>query len=97
MQPKSIIYPWQLYKIQFYKIQCIVFLYSFRYEVLPTEPLHDVKEHIANVVSEITHQLTDDEKVAFRQTLELVSGTKDQLRGSDYREMAIVLAKQLRG
>jgi len=56
-----------------------------------------VKEHIANVVSEITHQLTDDEKVAFRQTLELVSGTKDQLHGSDYREMAIVLAKQLRG
>ena len=67
------------------------------YEVLPTEPLHDVKEHIANVVSEITHHLADDEKVAFRQTLEIVSGTKDQLRGSDYREMAIVLAKQLRG
>ena len=54
------------------------------YEVLPTEPLHDVKEHIANVVSEITHHLTDVEKVAFQQTLELVSGTKDQLRGSDY-------------
>ena len=53
------------------------------YEVLPTEPLHDVKEHIANVVSEITHHLTDDEKVAFRHTLDLVSGTKDQLRGSD--------------
>ena len=45
------------------------------YEVLPTEPLHDVKEHVANVVSEITHCLTD-EKVAFRQTLELVSVQK---------------------
>ena len=67
------------------------------YEVLPTEPLHDVEEHIASMVSEITHLLTDDEKVAFRHTLELVSGTKDQLHGSDYREMAIVLAKQLRG
>ena len=53
------------------------------HEVLPTEPLHDVKEHIANVVSEITHHLTDDEKVAFRHTLELVSGTKDRLRGSE--------------
>ncbi|KAL9977629.1 hypothetical protein ACROYT_G015057 [Oculina patagonica] len=59
------------------------------YEVLPTEPLHDVKEHTANVISEITHHLTNDEKVAFRQTLELVNGTKDQLRGSDYREMTI--------
>lgn len=56
-----------------------------------------MKEHIANVVSEITHHPTNDEKVAFRQTLELVSGSKDQLPGSDYQEMAIVLAKQLRG
>ena len=63
------------------------------YEVLPTEPLHDVKEHIANVVSEITHHLTDDEKVAFRHTLELVSGTKDQLRGSDYREIVSEVRK----
>lgn len=67
------------------------------YEVLPTEPLHDVKEHISNVVSEITAHLSDAEKCLCEQMLELVSGTKEQLRGSDYREMAIVLAKQLRG
>lgn len=67
------------------------------YEVLPTEPPHDVKEHISKVVSEITAHLSDAEKCLFEQMLELVSGTKEQLRGSDYREMAIVLAKQLRG
>ena len=67
------------------------------YEVLPTEPLHDVKEHISNVVSEITAHLSDAEKYLCEQMLELVSGTKEQLRGSDYREMAIVLAKQLQG
>ena len=32
-----------------------------------------------------------------QDTLSLVSGTRDQLRGSDYREILIVLAKQLRG
>ena len=32
------------------------------YEVLPTEPLHDMKEHISNVVTEIVAHLTDDEK-----------------------------------
>lgn len=65
--------------------------------MLPTEPLHDVKEHIANIVTEIVPHLSDDEKKLFVETLSLVSGTKDQLRGSDYRETCIVLAKQLRG
>ncbi|KAL9977624.1 hypothetical protein ACROYT_G015050 [Oculina patagonica] len=67
------------------------------YEVLPTEPLHDVKEHISNVVSEIIPHPNDNEKALFEKTLELVAGTKDQLRASDYQEMAIVLAKQLLG
>ena len=67
------------------------------YEVLPTEPLHDVKEHISNTISEISAHLSDDAKKLCEETLSLVSGTKDQLRGSDYREICIVLAKQLRG
>ena len=67
------------------------------YEVLPTEPLHDVKEHISNTISEISAHLSDDAKKLREETLSLVSGTKDQLRGSDYREICIVLAKQFRG
>ena len=70
------------------------------YEVLPTETLHDMMEHISNVFTEIVAHLTDDEKkkkTIWQRTIELVSGTKEQLRGSDYREMAIVLAKQVRG
>ena len=67
------------------------------YEVLPTEPLHDVKEHISNTISEISAHLSADAKMLCDETLSLVSGTKDQLRGSDYREICIVLAKRLRG
>ena len=67
------------------------------YEVLTSEPHHDVKEHISNTISEISAHLSDDAKKVCEGTLSLVSGTKDQLRGSDYREIYIVLAKQLRG
>ena len=67
------------------------------YEVLPTEPLHDIKEHISNVVTEIVAHLPDEEKALCVKAVELGAGTKDQLRGSDYREMSIVLAKQLKG
>ena len=32
------------------------------YEVLPTEPLHDVKENISNIIIEISAHLSDDAK-----------------------------------
>ena len=67
------------------------------YKVLPTEPLHDVKEHISNIITEIVAHLTSEEKKLCQDTLSLDSGTRDQLRGSDYREILIVLPKQLRG
>ena len=65
--------------------------------MLPTEPLHDVKEHISNIITEIVAHLTSEEKKLCHDTLSLDSGTRYQLRGSDYREIQIVLAKQLRG
>ena len=72
------------------------FFFSGVYEVLPTEPLHDMKEHICNVVSEIKDQLSQEEKQLCVKTIELVAQTEEPLCGSD-REMAIVLSKQLRG
>ena len=53
------------------------------YEVLPTEPLHYIKEHISNVVTEIVAHLSDEEKALCEKAVELVAWTKDQLRGSD--------------
>ena len=63
------------------------------YEVLPTEPLHEMKEHICNVVSEIKDQLSQEEKQLCVKTIELVTQTKEPLCGSD-REMAIVLSRK---
>ena len=66
------------------------------YVVLPTEPLHDMKEHICNVVSEIKDQLFRGEKQLCEEIIEFVVQTKEHFCGSD-REMAIVLSKQLTG
>ena len=55
------------------------------YEVLPTEPLHDVKEHISNIITEIVAHLTSEEKKLCQDTLSLDSGTREQ--GSTTREL----------
>ena len=62
------------------------------YEVLTTEPLRDAKEHILNIINEIPVHLSNDQKKLCEETVQLVMGTKEQLRGSDYREICIVLA-----
>ena len=67
------------------------------HEVMPTEPLHDIKEHVYNVVTKIVALLPDEEKALCIKVVELiVAGTKDQLLGSYYQEMSIVLARQLK-
>lgn len=80
----------------FYLLFLLLFFLGM-YEVLPTEPLHYIKEHISNVVTEIVAHLSDEEKALCEKAVELVGWTKDQLRGSHYQEMSRVLAKQLKG
>ena len=67
------------------------------YEVLPTEPLHDVKEHIANVLTELPSHLEKDEKIAFQDIIECSFAGKEKLRGCDYRLAAVIVAQYLRG
>lgn len=67
------------------------------YEVLPTEPLHDVKEHIANVLTELPSHLEKDGKIAFQNIIECSFAGKEKLRGCDYRLAAVIVAQYLRG
>ena len=67
------------------------------YEVLPTEPLHDIKEHIANVLTELPSHLENEEKNAFQDIIECSLGGKEKLRGCDYRLAAVIVAQYLRG
>ena len=53
-----------------------------QYEVVPVEPLHDLKEHINNILRELPKHLTND---LFEEAIEAVLSTKEKLRGADYR------------
>jgi len=66
-------------------------------EVLPTESLHAVKEHIANVLTELPSHLEKDEKFAFQDITECSFARKEKLRGCDYRLAAVIVACNLRG
>ena len=56
-----------------------------QYEILPTEPLHDVAHHIENVFEEFPHHLEAQEGKAFQESITMCLGSKDSKRGVDYR------------
>lgn len=62
-----------------------------QYEVAPTEPLHDFKGHMANIIGEIRHKATGK----IKEEVEKVYTTtlkKDTTRGVDYRKAAVLLS-----
>ena len=67
------------------------------YEVLPTEPLHDVKEQIKNIMEEIPRHLTKDELSEFKKLTEVLFDGKEKRRGTDYRKGCIIVSKHMRG
>jgi len=72
-------------------------LFVGNYEVLPTEPLHDVKEHICNVLTELPAHLEKKENNEFQNIIECTFAGKEKLRGCDYRLAAVIVAQYLRG
>ena len=66
-----------------------------QYEVVPVEPLHDLKEHINNILKELPKHLTEEENALFEESVEAVLSTKEKLRGSDYHLCCVVLALHL--
>ncbi|CAH3191660.1 unnamed protein product [Porites evermanni] len=66
-----------------------------QYEVVAAKLLHDLKEHINNILKELPKQLTDEEKTPFGEAIEAALSTKETLRGPDYHPCCIVLALHL--
>ena len=67
------------------------------YEVSPTEPLHDIKEHIRNLFTEVTYHLLPEEKDEFVRLKDIMFAAKEKLKGSDFREGLIVISQNMRG
>ena len=67
------------------------------HEILPCEPLHDVKDHIVNLYEEISyHAENREEKILLQNTIGHVMGDKSCKRGVDYRVSLIQLVVLLR-
>ena len=67
------------------------------YEILPCEPLHDVKGHLNNLYEEIVyHAENKEEKILLQNAIGHVMGDKSCKRGVDYRVSLIQLVVMLR-
>ena len=64
-----------------------------KYEILFTEPLHDVSNHIKNLYQEISYHVPKDKKKDVRQILDISFHGKDAKNSSDYRKSLLIVAK----
>lgn len=69
-------------------------LHLENYEISPTEPLHDTKGHLSNVIDELLAQTTGNTKKELTSICSSVLG-KETLRCCDYRKCAILILQAL--
>lgn len=67
------------------------------YEHLTCEPMHDVSNHITNILKEIPGHLNKDQNSLFENIMELTLGGKEIKRACDNRAAIVIFAQQLRG
>ncbi|XP_070549540.1 uncharacterized protein [Ptychodera flava] len=69
-----------------------------RYEILPSEPLHDIKGHIHNVLEELPSDIEDKDEAVSLQTFiqaTYMYGDKDEIRGCDARKAILLVSQYL--
>ena len=57
-----------------------------KYEILFTEPLHDIGNHIKNLYQEIPYHVSKNKKKDVRQILDISFNGKDAKNSSDYKK-----------
>lgn len=70
-------------------------MHLHRYEICPSEPLHDIKGHLSNVFEETSKLLSGEALTKFTNICSTVLG-KDTLRCSDYRKATILISLALK-
>ena len=66
-----------------------------KYEVLPTEPLHDLKGHFSNIIEEAL-KTTSGVVLSALKGIQSTVLNKATLRASDYRKAVILMYQSLR-
>lgn len=64
-----------------------------KYEVLNTEPLHNISNHIKNLYQETLHHVLKKKKKHIRQILDVSFNGKDTKNSSDYRKTLLTVNK----
>ena len=69
-----------------------------RYEIVMVECMHDIANHIDNILDELPHHLNkkDDDKVKFAQMIEIYKAGKEKKRCCDKRKILLQLTQNLR-
>ena len=70
-------------------------MHLHRYEISPSEPLHDIKGHLSNVFEETSKLLSGESLTKFTNICSTILG-KDTLRCSDYRKATILISLVLK-
>ena len=66
------------------------------YEILFTEPLHDVSNHIKNMYAEIPYQIDKQKRKEVLNVIELSFNNKDAYNSADYRKSLLAVANWFR-
>ena len=66
------------------------------YEILFTEPLHDVSNHIKNMYAEIPYQIDKQKRKEVLNVIEFSFNNKDACNSADYRKSLLVVANWFR-
>ena len=69
-------------------------IYLHDYEILPTEPLHDIKGHLSNITDELLAHTTGNITKKLSNIYSSVLG-KETLRCCDYRKASILILPAL--
>ena len=67
------------------------------YEILGCEPLHDIKNHIENLYSELPRHLNSTERKLIEETIAVSFEQKEIKRGVDYRKSLVKVVIALEG
>ena len=67
-----------------------------KYEILSCEPMHDLSNHITNLLEELPNHVTEDVASVLQECKDLTLGQKEK-RAFDFRCLIITISSQLRG
>jgi hypothetical protein len=64
-------------------------------EALACEPMHDIANHISNIIEELPCNLTKEQTITFEEILDLTFGDKEVKRATYHKAALIIFAHQL--